>query len=49
MTHVEARRVMSGLEFFQKMLAGEMAPPQMLDLLGIRLAEVEAGRVVFTP
>src|SRR5262249_42342422 len=23
-------------------------PPQMLDLLGIRLAEVEAGRVVFT-
>ena len=48
MTHVDARRVMSGLEFFRKMLAGEMPPPQMLDLLGIRLAEVEAGRVVFT-
>ena len=48
MTHVEARRTMSGLEFFRKMLAGEMPPPQMLDLLGIRLAEVEAGRVVFT-
>ena len=30
------------------MLAGEMPPPPMLDLLGIRLAEVEAGRVVFT-
>src|SRR5207244_3647027 len=48
MTHVEARRTMSGLEFFKRMLAGEMPPPQMLDLLGIRLAEVEAGRVVFT-
>ena len=48
MTHVEARRTMSGLDFFRKMLAGEMPPPQMLDLLGIRLAEVEAGRVVFT-
>src|SRR5260221_10350247 len=48
MTHVEARRTMTGLEFFQRMLAGEMPPPPMIDLLGIRLAEVEAGRVVFT-
>src|ERR1700730_5483965 len=48
MTHVEARRRMSGLEFFKQMLAGEMPPPPMIDLLGIRLAEVEAGRVVFT-
>jgi uncharacterized protein (TIGR00369 family) len=48
MSHVEARRTMSGLEFFQRMLAGEMPPPPMIDLLGIRLAEVEAGRVVFT-
>ena len=48
MTHVEARRTMSGLEFFQRMLAGEMPPPPMIDLLGIRLAEVEEGHVVFT-
>jgi uncharacterized protein (TIGR00369 family) len=48
MTHVEARRRMSGLEFFQQMRAGQMPPPPMLDLLGIRLAEVEEGRVVFT-
>src|SRR4029453_8132832 len=48
MTHVEARRRMSGLEFFQRMIAGEMPPPPMLDLLGIRIAEVEEGRVVFT-
>src|SRR5260221_6469914 len=30
------------------MLAGEMRPPPMIDLLGIRLVEVEEGRVVFT-
>ena len=47
-THVEARRTMSGIEFFRKMLAGEMPPPPMLELLGITLAEVEEGRVVFT-
>jgi uncharacterized protein (TIGR00369 family) len=46
--HVEARRRMSGIEFFRQMLAGEMPPPPMLELLGIRLAEVEEGRVVFT-
>jgi uncharacterized protein (TIGR00369 family) len=46
--HAEARRHMSGLEFFQKMLRGEMPPPPMLDMFGIRLAEVESGRVVFT-
>src|SRR6195256_6681786 len=48
MTHVEARRTMSGLEFFRRMLAGQGPPPPMIDLLGIRLAEVEEGRVVFT-
>ena len=42
------RMSMSGLEFFQKMLAGQYDPPPMLQLLGIRLAEVEYGRVVFT-
>jgi uncharacterized protein (TIGR00369 family) len=48
MTHVEARRTMSGLAFFRRMLAGQVPPPPMIDLLGIRLAEVEEGRVVFT-
>ena len=38
---------MSGLDFFRKMLTGELAPPPMLALLGIRLVEVEHGRVVF--
>ena len=48
MSHVDARRVMSGLEFFRKMLIGELPPPPMIDLLGITLAEVDEGRVVFT-
>jgi uncharacterized protein (TIGR00369 family) len=44
---LDMRRRMSGLEFFQKMLAGEATPPPMLELMGIRIAEVEFGRVVF--
>lgn len=46
--HIEARRRMSGIEFFRTMLAGGVPPPPMIELLGIRLAEVEEGRVVFT-
>ena len=41
------RRAMSGLDFFQKMVSGEVPHPPMLELLGIRLVEVEMGRVVF--
>ncbi|HEY7285184.1 MAG TPA: PaaI family thioesterase [Vicinamibacterales bacterium] len=44
---LDMRRRMSGLEFFEKMRAGEAAPPPMLELMGIRMAEVEFGRVVF--
>jgi uncharacterized protein (TIGR00369 family) len=44
----DIRLLMSGLEFFKQMLAGEVPHPPMLDLLGIRLIEVDAGRVVFT-
>jgi len=45
---VSQRLTMNGLEFFQKMLAGEYQPPPMLQLLGVKLVEVEYGRVVFT-
>src|SRR5262245_24688922 len=38
---------MSGIEFFREMLAGRIPPPPMVSLLGLRLIEVEAGRVVF--
>jgi uncharacterized protein (TIGR00369 family) len=44
----EIRRRLSGLEFFQKMIAGEMPPPPLVALLGLKLVEAEAGRVTFT-
>ena len=46
--HHADRESLSGLEFFRKMIAGEVPPPPMLELLGIRLVEVDEGRVVFT-
>jgi uncharacterized protein (TIGR00369 family) len=42
------REGLSGLQYFKRMVAGEVPPPPMLALLGIRLIEAEAGRVVFT-
>jgi uncharacterized protein (TIGR00369 family) len=42
------RQALSGLDYFKKVLAGEIPPPPMLQLLGMRLVEVEHGRVVFT-
>jgi len=47
MTIAQTRQSLSGLEFFHKLLNGEVDPPPMLALLNIRLVEVEAGRVVF--
>jgi uncharacterized protein (TIGR00369 family) len=47
MTLVDTRRGLSGIDYFRKMLAGELPRPAMLELLDIRLAEVEEGRVVF--
>ncbi len=47
MTMTHARRNLSGLEYFKGVLAGEFPLPQMLRLLGMRLVEVDKGRVVF--
>jgi uncharacterized protein (TIGR00369 family) len=47
MTITDTRGTMTGLDFFRKLLAGELPAPPMLQLLGIRLVEVEHGRVVF--
>ena len=44
----DPRADLSGLDFFRKLIAGELPPPPMLALLGIRLTEVELGRVVLT-
>jgi uncharacterized protein (TIGR00369 family) len=43
----EIREGLSGLEFFRKLLADRVEPPPMLKLLGMRLVEVDEGRVVF--
>ena len=48
MTLIETRRGLTGLEYFQRVLAGEFPAPAMLQLMGIRLVEVAKGRVVFT-
>jgi len=48
MTITDTRRGLSGIEYFRKMMAGELPRPAMLELLGIRLIDVDEGRVVFT-
>jgi uncharacterized protein (TIGR00369 family) len=45
---LDIRRRLSGLEFFRKMIAGEVPPPPLVALLGLKLVEAEAGRVTFT-
>jgi uncharacterized protein (TIGR00369 family) len=47
-TATDVRRKLGGLEFFRQMMAGALAPPPMVSLLGMRLTEVDEGRVVFT-
>jgi uncharacterized protein (TIGR00369 family) len=47
MTLAETRQSLSGLDFFRKLLKGEVPRPPMLELLNIHLLEVEEGRVVF--
>jgi uncharacterized protein (TIGR00369 family) len=38
---------LTGLETMQVMLQGQVPPPPVLELLGLRLVEVEEGRCVF--
>lgn len=44
---LDARRALSGIDFLRKVLAGEVPRVPMLKLLGMRLLEVDTGRVVF--
>jgi len=37
----------SGLEYLQKMIAGELPPPPIASLMGMTLTEAETGRAVF--
>jgi len=41
------RQALSGLEYFRLMAEGRLDPPAMISLLGLRIVEVEKGRVVF--
>jgi uncharacterized protein (TIGR00369 family) len=41
------RNTISGREFFDRMLSGELPAPPMITLLGFRLVDVGEGRVVF--
>jgi uncharacterized protein (TIGR00369 family) len=43
----EARRTLGGLEFFRRMIAGELPLPPLAALLGFRILEVTEGRAVF--
>jgi uncharacterized protein (TIGR00369 family) len=42
-----ARRELGGLEFFRRMLAGELPLPPLPALLGFRIVDVAEGRAVF--
>jgi len=46
--HSHARRTLSGLEYMRRVAAGEVESGPMVRLLGMRLAEVEHGRVTVT-
>jgi len=46
LTH--ARWTLGGMEFFRRILRGELPAPPLPRLLGFRLVEVEEGRAVFT-
>jgi uncharacterized protein (TIGR00369 family) len=45
---LETRKALSGLEFFRRMADGTLSAPAMVSLLGLKIAEVEEGRIVFT-
>ena len=44
----DTRLTLSGLEFFRRMAAGTIPHPPMVAALGLRLVEVDEGRVVFS-
>jgi len=42
-----AGKALSGLQYMHKLIAGEIAPPPIMKLLGYELLEVAEGRAVF--
>ena len=45
---LEQARTMDGMTLFSEMAAGRLPAPPICKTLGIRLAEVEKGRVAFS-
>jgi uncharacterized protein (TIGR00369 family) len=45
---LDTARTMDGIRLFQEIAAGRLPAPPICKALGIRLSEVELGRVVFT-
>jgi uncharacterized protein (TIGR00369 family) len=43
----DARRMLGGLEFFRKMITGELPLPPLTALMGFRIVEISEGRAVF--
>jgi len=44
----EARRAMSGIEYMRKLMAGELTPSGMAQLMGFKLVGVTEGHAVFS-
>jgi uncharacterized protein (TIGR00369 family) len=44
---LEVARTLPGLELLRRIMSGELPPPPIADVLGLRLVEVEEGRAVF--
>ena len=44
---IQTGKTISGIEYLQALQSGELPPPPIAVLLGMSLAEVSAGRVVF--
>ena len=44
----EVRRTTSGIEYLHKIMTGELPPSGMVQLLDLKLVEVNEGRAVFT-
>jgi len=43
----DARRALGGLEFFRRMITGELPLPPLAALMGFRIVEIAEGRAVF--
>jgi uncharacterized protein (TIGR00369 family) len=44
---LDVARTLPGLELVRRMMTGELPPPPIAEVLGLRLVEVEEGRAVF--